>query len=45
MKIYSAMKITVNFDIAAPLLYEDSVSRVLGEYVVVFKENVTDDEG
>ena len=33
------------FNIAAPLLYEDSVSRVPGEYVVVFKDNVTDDEG
>ena len=41
------MKLTVinKFNIAVPLLYEDSVSRVPGEYVVVFKDSVTDDEG
>ena len=29
----------------APLLAEDSTSRVPGEYVVIFDESVTDDDG
>ena len=33
------------FYIAAPLTLEDSTSRIPGEYVVVLKDGIGDDEG
>ena len=32
-------------DIVAPLHYEDSETRIPGEYIVIFKENATNEEG